>query len=364
MPNETLAKTPLHRCHIQLGAKMVPFAGYEMPVQYAGVLEEVRAVRTACGIFDVSHMGQFSVTGANALPAVQRLVTNDLTKLAIGQAQYNMLCNPQGGILDDLVVYRRSPEEIYICVNASNRRVDLDWMQANLGAGARLEDQSDDTALIALQGPRAEEILCGAADPAVVRGLGHACFLSRTGYTGEDGFELYVARDFGAELWERLIELGRKSGLVPAGLGARDTLRIEMGYALHGHEISPDITPASAGLSWVVKLDRETPFIGQPALRKEAAEGGPARRLRAFRVEDRRIPRQGYRICLEDRSVIGEITSGTFSPTLGGPIALGFVASAHARAERLFIEVRESLIPAKITSLPFVPAHTKGAKAK
>jgi aminomethyltransferase len=352
---------------------MVPFAGYEMPVQYAGVLDEVRAVRTAAGIFDVSHMGQFSVTGAGALDAVQKLVSNDLTRLSIGQAQYNMLCNNEGGIIDDLVVYRRSENEIYICVNASNRREDYEWMRSHLADGVHLEDQSEATALLALQGPRAEEILCQAADPQTVRKLsyywatetkvfGHPCYLSRTGYTGEDGFELYVPRDSGAPLWEQLVEIGRKAGLVPAGLGARDTLRVEMGYPLHGHEISPRITPAAAGLNWVVKLERKTPFVGQTALQKEAATGGPTRRLKAFRVEDRRIPRQGYRVCLEDHSVVGEITSGTFSPSLGKPVALGFIERAHAESSRIFIEVREALIPAQLTSLPFVPSHTKKNK--
>jgi len=348
---------------------MVPFAGYEMPVQYTGVLDEVRAVRKACGLFDVSHMGQFSVKGRGALEAVQHLVTNDLQRMNVGQAQYNLLCNPQGGILDDLVVYRRSATELYLCVNASNRQLDYTWMQSQLGKDVQLEDQSEETALLALQGPRSEGILEEVADPQIVQGLkyywakdttvmGRPCFLSRTGYTGEDGFEIYISREFAIELWEGLIEIGRKVGLIPAGLGARDTLRVEMGYPLHGHEISDQITPAAAGLNWVVKLDRAVPFVGQTALQDEARQGGPSRYLKGFRIGDRRIPRQGYPICLEDRRVVGEITSGTFSPTLGAPVALGFLDRDLTDA-RFLVEVRESFITAEVCPLPFVPSHIR-----
>jgi aminomethyltransferase len=366
---EKLQTTPLHRHHIQLGARMVPFAGYEMPVQYSGLLEEAKAVRSAAGLFDVSHMGQFAVRGNNPLEEIQKLVTNDLSRLQMGQAQYNMLCNEKGGVIDDLVVYRRSEKETYICVNASNRKADYEWMTSRLPATVTLTDESDDTALIALQGPKAEEILCAAADATHVKAIkyywaadvavfGFPCFLSRTGYTGEDGFELYVAAKNAGAIWERLLEQGRKARLVPAGLGARDTLRLEMGYPLHGHELSPTITPLEANLGWVVKLQKAVPFIGQEALKAQAA-GGPGRLLRAFVVEDRRIARQGYRICLKDRKPVGEITSGTMSPHLGVPIALGFVAKASADSTELFAEVREALVPLKPVKLPFVPSRTK-----
>jgi len=367
--NAKLLKTPLYKCHLQLGARMVPFAGYDMPVQYSGLLEEAKAVRAAAGLFDVSHMGQFSVRGKGSLEAVQKLVTNDLSKLKLGQAQYNMLCNEKGGVIDDLVVYRRQEDETYICVNASNRATDFDWMRSRLASQVKLEDQSDETALIALQGPQAENILCSAADPNVVRALkfywaaetpvfGRAAYVSRTGYTGEDGFELYVANEYAIEIWERLMENGRKVGLVAAGLGARDTLRLEMGYPLHGHELSTSITPLEAGLSWVVKLNQAAEFVGKAALQAQAA-AGPGRVLRALVVEDRRIARQGYRILGADKAPIGEITSGTMSPHAGSPIALGFVEKHASTLDRVFVEVREAAVPARVVKLPFVPGHTK-----
>jgi len=366
---DSLRKTPLHRCHLQLGAKLVPFAGYEMPVQYTSVLEEARTVRLKCGLFDVSHMGQFSVRGKDTLGAVQRVVTNDLSKLGLGQAQYNMLCNDAGGVIDDLVVYRRSDQETFICVNASNRKEDFKWMQSRLGPSVTLEDQSDETALLALQGPTAEAVLASGVDAALIKQLryywavdttvfGIPCYLSRTGYTGEDGFEIYLARDKAIQLWETLVEIGRKSGLVPAGLGARDTLRLEMGYPLHGHELSPTINPLSAGLGWVVKLNQPTHFVGWDAIKKEA-EKGSARLLRGFIVQDRRIARQGYAIADENHAQIGEITSGTFSPHLNAPIALGFVNRAASDLAQVWVQVRESYVPATVVKLPFVPSHTK-----
>jgi len=368
MPEETLSKTPLHRCHLQLGARMVPFAGYSMPVQYTGVLEETKAVRENCGLFDVSHMGQFSLHGKNSLDAVMKLVTNDLTKLGVGQAQYNMLCNEKGGVIDDLVVYRRTEDWTYICVNASNRQTDFQWMKSHL-SNVSLEDESDATGLLALQGPKAEQIISRALPPQVAASLKYywacdtklfdlPCYLSRTGYTGEDGFELYIKATDAADIWERLLELGRKDGLVPCGLGARDTLRLEMGYPLHGHELSQEISPLEAGLGWVVKLDKTVPFIGQSALKKEAA-AGPARQLKALVVQDRRIARQGYHIVTKNREPIGTITSGTHSPHLNTPIALGFVKKEFAKEEKYHVEVRESLISANAQKLPFVPSHTK-----
>jgi aminomethyltransferase len=348
---------------------MVPFAGFEMPVQYTGVIEETKTVRRDAGLFDVSHMGQVSVRGPNALREVNKLVTNNVEKLALGQAQYNMLCNERGGVIDDLVVYRRSAEEVFICVNASNRRADVAWMKARLGGGVEFRDLSDETALLALQGPKAEAILCRISPPEKVRSLKYywavettvfdrPCYLSRTGYTGEDGFELYLAAEDAAAVWERLLEIGRGDGLTAIGLGARDTLRLEMGYPLHGHELSEELTPLASGQTWVVKLEKEVGYVGQKALQAESASG-PAKQLRAFVVDDRRIPRAGYRICLENKTPVGEITSGTLSPHLNHPIALGFVDKAHAGADKLYVEVRESLVPMRAVKLPFVPSHTK-----
>lgn len=348
---------------------MVPFAGYSMPVQYTSVLDEARAVRSHCGLFDVSHMGQFSVRGKNSLAAVQKLVTNDLSKLSLGQAQYNMLCNEAGGVIDDLVVYRRSEDETYICVNASNRAADFAWMRSHLPSQLTFTDESDGTALLAIQGPQAEAILSKVSDPATVAAVkyywateakvfNYPCYLSRTGYTGEDGFELYVKTENASEIWEGLLEVGRNLGLVACGLGARDTLRLEMGYPLHGHELSPTISPLSAGLGWVVKLNLSVEYIGQKALQAEATKGSQ-KVLRGIQVRDRRIARQGYRIMQSDKTILGDITSGTQSPHLNAPIALGFVDKSAADAKELFVEVRETLVPADVVKLPFVPPHTK-----
>ncbi|MFM8313037.1 MAG: glycine cleavage system aminomethyltransferase GcvT [Deltaproteobacteria bacterium] len=249
MTTQPLKKTPLYLNHLTLKARMVPFAGYEMPVQYQGVLEETKNCRTHAGLFDVSHMGQFSIRGKNALDEVQKLVTNDLSKLQIGQAQYNILCNEFGGSIDDLVVYRRADDYVYICVNASNREVDRKWFQDKLTSTVSFSDDSDETALIAIQGPKAEPILARLGDGKAINSLkyywafegaiaGIDSYISRTGYTGEDGFELYVNAHQASKLGERLLEEGKHDGLAPCGLGARDTLRLEMGYPLHGHELS------------------------------------------------------------------------------------------------------------------------------
>jgi aminomethyltransferase len=348
---------------------MVPFAGYSMPVQYSGVLEEARHVRSSCGLFDVSHMGQFTIRGRNALASLQTLVSNDLKRLAIGQAQYNMLCNEQGGVIDDLVVYRRADDFIYVCVNAANRRNDWIWMKER-SREVSLDDESDETALIALQGPASENLLSEISNPMLVKSMkyywasemdvaGKKVFVSRTGYTGEDGFELYIHHDDAVEIWDTLCELGKRHGLIPCGLGARDTLRMEMGYPLHGHELSEKITPLEAGLSWVVKLDRMDPFVGQAALKAQAKDG-PPRILKGFQIEDRRIARSGYRIFdPAGRIVIGEITSGTFSPHLNCPIALGFVASEHTDAAIFQIQIREDKISARTARPPFVMSRVK-----
>ena len=365
---ESLNRTPLYDLHLKLKARMVPFAGYEMPVQYSGLLEEAKTTRLKAGLFDVSHMGQFTLTGSNTLEKLSKLVTNDLSKLKLGQAQYNMLCNNAGGVIDDLVVYHRSEKETFICVNASNRAVDFDWMKEHLKTEG-FNDISDDTALIAIQGPEAEAILSKACPKEVVLNLkyywgvdttlfGKPCLLSRTGYTGEDGFEIYISKKYATETWDKLLETGLPHGIVPVGLGARDTLRLEMGYPLHGHELSDTITPFEANLHWVVKLDKSIPFIGQAALQKEK-DSGSRRTLKAFIVEDRRIARGGFKITTEEGTVVGEITSGTHSPHLNAPIALGFVDSKHASANNYKVQVRTDLIPMNGTTLPFVPSRVK-----
>lgn len=363
---DKLLKTPLYQNHLDLKARMVPFAGYEMPVQYSGLLSEVEACRKAIGLFDVSHMGQFRLVGKNPLQALQKLVTNDLSKIQLGQAQYNMLCNPEGGVIDDLIIYRQKEEETYICVNASNRKTDFEWMKKHLPSSVKLTDESDETALIAVQGPRAEELIAEVSDRLMARQLkyywahptpvlGKECYLSRTGYTGEDGFELYLSAKDASFIWNGLLEKGKKMGITPCGLGARDTLRLEMGYPLHGHELSPTISPLSANLGWVVKLQIPAEFIGKEALKKEA-EAGPKRILRSFIVEDRRIARQGYRI-FSGTNPVGEITSGTMSPHTQKPICLGFVDSKSN--EPYTVEIREAFVPLKRTPLPFVTPRAK-----
>lgn len=366
----SLLRTPLYSQHVASRARMVPFAGYEMPVQYSGVLEEAKTVRSQIGLFDVSHMGQVSLRGKNVVAEVNRLVTNDLSKVALGQAQYSMLLNPEGGVIDDIILYRRSEEEVFICVNASNRHVDFAWFQEHLAGKLSLEDQSDDLSLLAIQGPFAEQVMASCSDDSVAKDLayywaaeakvfGVPCYLSRTGYTGEDGFEIYVENSKAPEIWNGLMDAGRPHGIVAVGLGARDTLRLEMGYPLHGHEISPTISPLEAGLQWVVKMKKADGFIGLPALQKTAAEGGPRRQLRGFAVEDRRMARQGAKIYTPEKKCVGEVTSGTFSPHLHHPIALGFVESSVAAQKDFLLEVRDQFVPMHVHPLPFVPSHTK-----
>ncbi|MCX6102568.1 MAG: glycine cleavage system aminomethyltransferase GcvT [Proteobacteria bacterium] len=369
METQKLNRTPLYFNHLELKAKMVPFAGYEMPVQYQGLLEETKSCRRDVGLFDVSHMGQFSIRGKNSLEEMQKLVTNDLSKIKIGQAQYHMLCNERGGVIDDLVIYRREEAHIYVCVNASNRDADFTWMKEKLPRTVDLEDHSETTSLLAVQGPKAE-LLLSALSPdiknhnlkyywaAEVTLAGIRCYLSRTGYTGEDGFEIYLPHTQASHLWNVLLEKGKPFNLTPCGLGARDTLRLEMGYPLHGHELSTEISPLQAGLSWVVKLKKTTPFIGQEALQKESTEGSKTL-LRAYRVKDRRIARQGYSIFNKEGKKVGTITSGTHSPHLEAPIAMGFVERAVAEEETLWVEIRESKIPLIKIKLPFIAPHTK-----
>jgi aminomethyltransferase len=366
---KALSRTPLYKAHLAMGARMVPFAGYEMPVQYKGVIEETKGCRSTVGLFDVSHMGQFSLKGSDLITHLQKLVTNDLSKLALHQAQYSLLCNEKGGVIDDLIIYRRSEKELYICVNASNRQVDFEWMREHLPSQISLTDQSDQTGLIAVQGPQAEALMSQLAPPVLVTQLkyywaidteiaGIPLLLSRTGYTGEDGFELYVKSENTEALWNLLLEKGKQYGIVPCGLGARDTLRLEMGYPLHGHELSTEISPLQAGLNWVVKLETTASFIGKDSLLREQALG-PSPILKAFTVQDRRIARQGYELVTESQQTVGHISSGTFSPHLNAPIALGFVTQPSLASEKFFVKIRNDLVPAKLSSLPFVPSRVK-----
>ncbi|HEX8455069.1 MAG TPA: glycine cleavage system aminomethyltransferase GcvT [Longimicrobium sp.] len=366
MAEATLHRTPLYAEHVALNAKIVPFAGYEMPVQYpAGITAEHQAVRNAAGLFDVSHMGEFIVRGERALEFVQHVTTNDASKIEVGQAQYSTLCNDDGFLLDDLLVYR-FPDHYMLVVNGSNREKDWAWVSRFAGDfGVELEDRTDDIALLALQGPRAQAILARLTDhdldsiryyrfaEGTVDGI--PMIISRTGYTGEDGFELYVGADDAAALWRRLLEVGKEDGLLPTGLGCRDSLRLEMGYALYGNDLDEARTPLEAGLAWVTKLDKGE-FVGRDALRRQKEEGVKVR-LAGFKLRERGFPRHGYPVEYNgERS--GEVTSGTMSPTLGYGVGLAYVPVAAAKpGTEIGIVIRDRAVPAEVMRPPF---HTGG----
>ncbi len=371
MSAETLRTTPLHAAHLALGAKMAPFAGYDMPIQYSGILDEHRAVRTAAGLFDVSHMGEFTVTGAGAEAFVQRLVTNDAATLTDGKAMYAVLCHETGGAVDDLLVYRFAADHFLLVVNASNRHKDWEHARAVLAEGGfdcTLSDDSDDVALLALQGPRAFEIFEAAfgfdashipyyhfeqAAPGALAGA-QLGIVSHTGYTGEKGLELYVEAEAAADVWDALMAAGAALGLKPAGLGARDTLRLEAGYCLYGHELTDDTTPLEAGLGWVVKPDAKD-FVGRDALRAQKAAGVP-RRLVGLVCAGRGIPRDGCAVTDESGAVVGAVTSGTQSPMLGTGVALALVENRPeltVPGTALSIDVRGRPLAATVTKPPF-----------
>ena len=357
-----LKRLPLHERHVKAGGKMVPFAGHEMAVSYTGIKEEHHAVRQRVGLFDVSHMGEVRIKGPGALDVVNHLITQDMKTAKDGQARYAVMCHPNGGIVDDLVVYRVSAEEVLICVNASNRAKDFEYMKAHALPGAELTDESDQWAQLALQGPRAQALLGEVTTGLDVAGVeyyhfgfgdvaGVPCMVSRTGYTGEDGFELYIPVERAGEVFDALVQRGEAHGLALCGLGCRDTLRLEARYPLYGQDLTDDINPLEAGLGWVVKLDKADDFLGKEALKAIQAEG-VKRRLRGFVMSDRNIPRAHYAV-MAGEAQVGELTSGSFSPTLDVGIALGYVEVAHAGAESLDIVVRGRRIPARVMTKPF-----------
>jgi aminomethyltransferase len=330
---QTLRRTPLYGRHAELGARLVPFAGWEMPVQYEGVIPEHVAVRRDCGVFDVSHMGELEVEGPRAGELLQSLLSNDLARLEPGKAQYTLLTNERGGIVDDLIVYERSPDRFLLIVNAANREADFAWLKEREGLGSEVRDVSDDYALLAVQGPRSLERLGLPEAPAFTFADGEideiACAVNRTGYTGETGVELLVPAERGSELWDRVLERGAK----PCGLGARDTLRLEVCYPLHGNDIGPDADAVSAGLGWVCALEKD--FTGVEELRRVKA-AGPEQRLVAFVMEQPGIPRQGMAIAEG-----GEVTSGSHSPMLERGIGMGYVRAELADpGTALTIDVR------------------------
>lgn len=342
---------------------MVEFAGWEMPVQYAGVVEEHRAVRSRAGLFDVSHMGEIRVFGPEAEVLLQRLTPNDVSRLVPGRAHYSGLLTEEGTYVDDLLVYRLGEEEFLLVVNAANAEADLAWMEEHREGRAEVEDRSDDYALLALQGPEAEAIL-QPLTPLALEEIryyrfatgdvgGTRALVSRTGYTGEDGFELYVSPEDAPGLWDALLDEGASRGLVPAGLGARDTLRLEAGMALYGHEIDRETTPLEAGLDWVVKLDKGD-FIGRDALERQRREG-PEKKLAGFRVTGRGIARQGHELVgAGEGEVVGRVTSGTWSPTFEEAIGMAHLPPELAEAgSRVAIRVRSREVEAEVVELPF-----------
>lgn len=368
MAEATLQRTPLHGEHVALNAKLVPFAGFEMPVQYpTGITAEHHAVRNAAGLFDVSHMGEFTVRGDRALEFVQHVSTNDASKLEVGQAQYSTLLNHDGLLLDDLLVYRYA-DHYMLVVNGANRAKDWAWVRQFADEfGVDLRDESDDVALLALQGPKAQAILARLtdADLEAIRYYrfaegevdGIAATISRTGYTGEDGFELYVAAADAPALWRRLLEAGREDGLVATGLGCRDSLRLEMGYALYGNDLDEARTPLEAGLGWVVKMNKEGGFVGRDALAAQK-EAGVANRLVGFRLKERGFPRHGYAVADASGERVGEVTSGTVSPTLGEGIGMAYVPVALAApGTEIGIVIRDRAVPAEVVKAPF---HKQG----
>lgn len=359
-----IQRTPLFADHVALGARMVEFAGWEMPIQYKGLKEEHLAVRRDVGLFDVSHMGEIRVKGPLALPTLQWLTTNDVAKLRAGEAQYSLLPNEKGGLVDDIIVYCLSENQDYlVCVNASNKDKDFKWMQEN-NRGAEIVDESSAWGQIAVQGPKAlalcQEVL-GTADLSVVKPFrilphlfrGQQVLIATTGYTGERGCEIFVPAGLASGLWNSLLEVGKKFGVQPIGLGARDTLRTEMCYSLYGHEIDDVTNPYSANLGWVIKPSAKD-FLGKAVMLAQREKGLP-QKLVGFKMIDKGIPRQAYPLFSFDNREIGRVTSGTHSPSLDEPVGIGFVATELAQnGNEIFVEIRGRRVKAKVCKTPFV----------
>jgi len=358
-------KTPFYRIHLENKAKMVEFAGYWMPIQFRGIMEEHRRVRSRVGLFDITHMGEFEVRGKDSLSFLQKMTTNDLSKLSDYQVQYSCMCYEDGGIVDDLLVYRL-PDRFFLVVNAANIEKDFNWLKEHLFGDVKLENVSDKIALLAIQGPVAEKVMVKLIDVDLKK-LGYYwavrgkvaeknILFSRTGYTGEDGFELYMPPEYGEHLWNSIMQAGEEFGIEPIGLGARDSLRLEMKYMLYGNDIDQSTNPLEAGLGWIVKLDKGD-FVGrEPTLRLK--EKGIKRRLVAFVLFDKAFPRRHYQI-EKDGKKIGEVTSGTFSSFLRKGIGLGYVEVEFSEIRtKLEINIRDKTYPAEIIKPPFYKEYT------
>lgn len=354
--------TALTATHEALGAKMVPFAGYKMPVSYEGVNAEHETVRKAVGVFDVSHMGEFLISGEHALDLIQKVCSNDASKLKDGAAQYTYMPNETGGVVDDLIIYRFNQEKYLLVVNAANIEKDWNWISRFNTMGAEMRDLSDEYSLFAIQGPKAAEAMQSLTEVdlanmkfysfqvAEFAGVENV-IISATGYTGSGGFEIYFKNEHAQTIWDRIFEAGAPYGIKPIGLAARDTLRLEMGFCLYGNDIDETTSPLEAGLGWITKFTKD--FVNSEAL-KEEKERGLKQKLVGFELEGRGIPRQGYEIVDEESQVIGQVTSGTMSPSLGKAIGMGYVPTEMAKpGTQIFIQVRKKAIPATVVKTPF-----------
>lgn len=360
-----MQKTVLYDRHIALGAKMTEFAGFTMPVEYTGINAEHMAVREAAGMFDVSHMGEFRVRGKNALAFLQHICSNDISQLKPGRAQYNCLPNESGGIVDDLIVYMIAENDYLAVVNAGNIEKDWNWFESHNKVGAELENASNDYALLAVQGPRATSILQRISSPDLssipyysfafgnLNGIDNVIF-SNTGYTGSGGFELYLKTEDASKAWDMILDAGKADGLIPAGLGARDTLRLEMGFCLYGNDISDTTSPLEGGLAWITKFIPGKDFIGRSALEYQKAKGVD-RRLKGFVLEERGIPRTHYELVNEKGEQIGEVTSGTMSPVLKKGIGLGYLKRGYwDEGSVIYVSIRGKKLRAIVTKTPFI----------
>ncbi|OHY34645.1 glycine cleavage system protein T [Cylindrospermopsis raciborskii CS-508] len=363
-------KTPLYQTGVEMKARFTNFGGWEMPLQYTSIIEEHQAVRNGAGMFDISHMGKFNLQGKNLMAQLEKLVPSDLSRLQPGQSQYTVLLNPQGGIIDDIIIYRQSGkntdnEKVVIIVNASTTDKDRNWLSQNLDLNQiQFEDLSRDKILIALQGPKATAILQSfvADDLTPIKAFGHleteilggGAFLARTGYTGEDGFEIMVDSQTGLEFWQRL----HGAGVTPCGLGCRDTLRLEAAMSLYGQDIDDNTTPLEAGLAWLVHLDRKGDFIGRDILERQKIQG-VERKLVGLQTQGRNIPRHGYSL-LSSGKIIGQVTSGTLSPTLNYPIALAYVTAELANIkQQIEVDIRGKTYPAQVVKRPFYKSQNR-----
>jgi aminomethyltransferase len=355
----TALRTPLYERHLEMGAQMVEFGGWLMPLQYSSIRDEHIAVRERVGLFDVSHMGEFRLEGSGALEALEGIVSNEVASLSIGQARYNIVCNESGGIIDDALVYRDAEERFTVVVNAGPRNGDLQHFREVAGS-VEVRDVTLGTALLAAQGPRAIAALQPLADIDLAqvgyyhfrpgRLAGTDCVYSRTGYTGEDGFEVFVPSDHAVEAWDTILVAGDEAGIIPCGLGARDTLRLEAAMRLSGQDVDGSTNPLEAGLGWAVKLEKGD-FCGRDALR-QIKQDGPARAFIGLELEGRAIARHGHQI-LDHAEVVGEVTSGTFSFTLGRAVAMGYVAASSKDSDRLTVSIRDEPVSARRVPLPF-----------